>query len=68
MTRDEAIKLWLLFGSRRLEEDFRFRHPAHRVDTVVMECAEDMVDGLIGLGLLKVDSPSPQVTTEVRHD
>jgi hypothetical protein len=59
VTRDEAVKLWLTFGQHRMEADFRERLPQGRVNEILSQNAEDVVDGLIALKILTVDPPSP---------
>jgi hypothetical protein len=64
MTREEAVKIWLAFGSHRMDAFNRRALPAHIVDAAMIKNAEDVIDGLIALNLLKVEQPSPQDTTE----
>jgi hypothetical protein len=59
MTRDEAVKMWRVFGVNRMEADLRRMLPQHVVDDAMNYSAEDAIDGLIALGLLIVDQPSP---------
>lgn len=59
MTREDAVKLYRTFGFIQSEPDFRARYPAWRCDEILRQCAEDAVDGLIALGILVVDEPSP---------
>jgi len=60
MTRDEAVST-LRIVSYRLDHSLRACHPQAWCDQVLQECAEDTIDGLIALGILKVDDPpSPQ--------
>jgi hypothetical protein len=59
MTRDEAVKTWITFGCHRVQAFQRRHWPQHIVDAVTFKNAEDVVDGMIALGVLKVDQPSP---------
>lgn len=69
MTKDEAIKLWRAFGSTRIERNLREKLPQHVVDRAIDEDAEDIVEGLIAIGILVVDQPCPQgtITPEADH-
>lgn len=60
MTRDEAVKIWLEFGSKRVSDINMRRLPAHIVGQMMVANAEDCIDGMVRLGILKVDQPSPQ--------
>ncbi len=60
MTREEAVKIWRSFGCWRFEKNLREGLPQHVVDRAMSEVAEDTIDGLMALGILNVDSPSPQ--------
>ena len=62
MTRNEAVKIWRVFGSRRIEAHLREGFPQHVVDRAVDEDAEDVIDGLTALGILSVEPSSPQAT------
>jgi hypothetical protein len=59
MTREDAVKLYRTFGFIQSEPDFRARFPQARCDEILSQCSEDIVDGLIALGILVVDKPSP---------
>jgi len=60
MTKDEAVKIWVTFGSSRVEAELRERLPQRAVDRIISENAEDCIEGFIALGMLKVTAPSPQ--------
>ncbi len=68
MTRDEAVKIWLEFGSKRVSDINVRRFPVHIVQQMMFANAEDCIDGMIRLGILKVDQPSPQDTEGTRHE
>jgi hypothetical protein len=59
MTRDDAVKIWLLHGSSRVDEVYRRRVPQHIADRDIAANAEDCIDGLIALGILRVEPDAP---------
>ena len=59
MTRDEAIGIVINAGPRLLDR-LRDERPQRLCDELEIMAAEDTVDSLIALGILKVDFPSPQ--------
>ncbi len=67
MTRDEAIKIYRIFGCSRTEVHLREGLPQHVVDRAIYESTEDCIDGLIALGLLEVDQPLPSPVSSKDH-
>lgn len=67
MTRDEAVKTILSLGSRVVTR-LRATHPQWLCDCLAQEAAEDAVDDLIALGLLKVDQPCPSPPSHNRNE
>jgi hypothetical protein len=63
MTRGEAVKIIRAFGMTKFEADIRERLPQRLCDRICDMCAEDEVDGLMALGVLKCDPPSPAPET-----
>jgi hypothetical protein len=59
MNRDEAVKIVLAFGQQRSEALIRRDLPQWRCDEILHACAEDHVDALMALGILKCDPPTP---------
>lgn len=59
MTRDEAIEISFKIGCRVIDR-LRLDRPQWLCDTLQQEAAEDQVDALVALGLLKLDVESPQ--------
>lgn len=59
MTRDKAIEIVIAAGSRVIDR-LRDDRPQRLCDELEVKSAEDSVDILIALGLLKVDAPCPQ--------
>ena len=57
MTRDQAIKVVLAFGQQKSEAIMRRNVPQWLCDEIMKACAEDHVDALMALGLLKCDAP-----------
>jgi len=63
------VKIWRAFGSHRVERGLREVLPQHVVDRTMADGAEDTIEGLIALGLLKVDAPTPaQCPQEIVRD
>lgn len=58
MTRSDAIAI-VLHNQMRSEEHLREVLPQRRADRAVYECAQDTVDILVALGLLKLE-PEPE--------
>lgn len=68
LTREEAIKVYRAFGFMKTEPTLRHNYPAWIAERIMDECAEDFIDALMCLGVLKCAPPapapeSPQVTT-----
>ena len=57
MTRDEAIKIWRSVALKGTEAYFRSTRPQQWCDEAMKSCSEGDIDGLIALGILKVDEP-----------
>ncbi len=53
-TREELVSTWMLFGPRRCDETMRRTKPQWFCDKFARENAEDVIDGLIALGLIKL--------------
>lgn len=67
MTRDEAVKIWRGFGCQQTDAFHRQFLPQHIMDQASQLNAEDIIDGLMALGILKCEPPevasqSPQET------
>jgi hypothetical protein len=55
MTKEDAVAKWIEFGSVRFEAFVRERWPQKMAGQAVIDNAYDIVEGLAGLGLLKLD-------------
>lgn len=66
MTRDEAVKIWQGFGQQQVEALNRRLAPQHIVDRMMEANAEDVIDGLMALGVLKCEPPA--VASECPQD
>jgi hypothetical protein len=59
MTREQAIKIVRAFGMQKAEAIMRHEQPQWRCDAIMDAGAEDYVDALMALGILKCDPPAP---------
>ena len=59
MTRDEAVKVVRAFGMQKMEPIWRVNQPQYVCDAVAAANAEDTVDCLMALGILKCEPPVP---------
>lgn len=65
MTRDEAVQICINKGHRVLDT-LRDERPQRLCDRLEWEAAEDMVDVLVALGVLKIDDASSHLSHELQ--
>lgn len=63
MTREQAVELWRTIGSARMRVHQVGRFPQEYIEEVLDLNAEDVVDGLIAMGLLRLDNVEWKHTT-----
>lgn len=55
MTREDAVAMWMEFGCKRIDAFLRHHRPEWWCNQALRDTAEDTVDGLVALGLLKLE-------------